>query len=226
MAFFKVKKDAEAVRDTDSNGSKYINKSGIYDILIKEVIVDRSPSGSEYINLFFEYDGQPQTIYTAIRLTNKDGSENFEAALFNKLCIILGGGDEIEIDDPIEKKCPIGANGAMKDCAVLEQFEDAPITVRIQMEYSLYNGEIQQKKRIKNFFDSVTHLTASEIINGVEEAKQYEKEMAYADKTVYKDDLTETDIQDWINSRRSGRDTSAKAASKPAAGKRSFSIKK
>ena len=94
------------------------------------------------------------------------------------------------------------------------------------MEYSLYNGEIQQKKRIKNFFDSITHLTASEIINGSEEAKQYEKEMAYADKTVYKDDLTETDIQDWINSRRNGRDTSAKAASKPAAGKRSFSIKK
>ena len=75
----------------------------------------------------------------------------------------------------------------------------------------------------RNLYEMAEYLEVTEEF--LKDALQRYREH-YGDKTVYKDDLTETDIQDWINSRRSGRDTTAKAASKPVAGKRSFSIKK
>ena len=87
MGFFTVKTDEENVRDFSSN-TKYINKSGMYDLIIKGAIVDVSSGGSQVINLWVENDGQPQMIYNAIRLTNKDGSPNFGQSLFNKLAVV------------------------------------------------------------------------------------------------------------------------------------------
>ena len=43
MAFFVVKTDDETIRDFNGTGnSSYINKSGMYDVILKAVIVDQT----------------------------------------------------------------------------------------------------------------------------------------------------------------------------------------
>ena len=56
MAFFTVNTNEENVKDYVGNGGKYLNKSGIYEIVIKNAFVDVSKNGSQSISLFFEYE--------------------------------------------------------------------------------------------------------------------------------------------------------------------------
>lgn len=223
MGFFKVSTAAEDVKDSSGN---YINTSGVYPVTIKGAAVDTNDKGARSITLLIDYNGQVQPIFGAIKLDNNDGSPNFEAAVFNKLCIVCGIE---EVDEPTEATLPLGKGKADKDVMVLSEFEDVEVTLRIQMEYSLYNGEIKDKKRIRNVFRSVDNATADEIVNEAPVGVQYEKELEYADKVTYKDDLTEEDISAWIASRSNKTEkktTASKIASKaPAFGKPKFGTK-
>lgn len=201
MAFFTVNVDEQNVSDYEGNGNKYINKSGIYEVVIKNVIVDVSAKGSQFINLWIEYNGQTQMIYNAIRLTNNDGSANLGQSLFNKLAIVCGATEGNEIADPVSVFLPIGKNSELKECMVLEEFNDTPIFIRLQMEYGMYEDKIQERKIIRNFFRVPDKATAAEIVNNTEFGLQYEKELEYADKIIYKDDLTEEDVAEWIKNR-------------------------
>ena len=206
MGFFKVDTNEENIRDYSGSGSVYINKSGIYDIVIKAVIVDKTPKGSEHLNLWIEHQGQEQALFQAMRLTNNDGSPNLGAKLFTKLAVILGATNGQEIADPVARMLPIGKGGEERECMVLEDFDDMPVKVRIQMQYSIFDGKIQQNKVVRNFYRFEDNATASEIINDVKEkGKQYEIEAETADKVDYKDGLTEEEVQAWLKERRSGR---------------------
>lgn len=206
MGFFKVDTSEENVRDYSGEGSAYINKSGIYDVVIKAVIVEKTQNGSEFLNLWIEHQGQEQPIFQAMRLTNNDGSPNLGAKLFTKLCVILGADNGQEIADPVSRMIPIGKGGEEKECMVLEDFDDMPVKMRVQMEYSIYDGKIQQSKTIRNFYRYTDNATASEIINNSEEkGKQYASDEEYADKVTYKDGLTEEEVQAWLKERRSGK---------------------
>lgn len=226
MAFFKVTTNEESVRDYTGNGSKWLNKSGVYEIIVKAVIADTTAKGSEYLNLWIEYEGQTQPLFQAMRLTNNDGSRNLGADLFNKFCIIAGATEGTEISEPVSRMIPMGKGGEEVECMVLEQFDDTPIVIRLQMEYSMYEGKIQQSKVIRNFFRFEDHATASEIVNSADAGKQFEAEQAYADKVSYKDGLTEEDVAEWFKNQRSGKQEDSNK--KPAAGfgqKRTFGKK-
>lgn len=199
MGFFKVSTEQDRVKD--STGGNYITKSGIYEVNLKHVLVNVSPNGSQSIDLNLDYNGQNQTIWGAIRLTNNDGKENFEAVNFNKLCIVTGHADGEEIADPVEVNLPIGKAGEMKNCLELEQFRDNPVFVRVQMEYQVYNDEIRESKRIKNFFRFTDKATAQEIVNNINIGNQFIEEEKIADNVTYRDDLTEEDIKEWKKNR-------------------------
>ena len=225
MGFFTVKTDEESVRDFSGN-TKYINKSGMYELIIKGAIVDVSSGGSQVVNLWVENDGQPQMIYNAIRLTNKDGSPNLGQALFNKLAVVCGATEGNEINDPVPMMLPIGKNSESKECMVLEDFNDIPVVVHIRMEYSLYNGKIMENKVIRNFFRFEDKATASEIVNNAEnKGAQYQKECEDADKTSYKDGLTEEDITEWKKNRSKNKEEEPESKRAPISfgQKRSFS---
>lgn len=201
MAFFTFSTDAEHIKDSKSGN--FINKSGFYEVIIKYVIVSQSPNGSKSLDFWIENEGTTSMIYQAIRLTNNNGSFNFESDNFNKLGIVAGASDNEEVRDPVPVKLPIGKGGAMKECMVLDQFVDIPMVMRVQMEYSKYNGEIKEHTRIKNFFRVPDHATASEIVNqktdpNVKFGSQYEIELGSADKVTYKDGLTKEDVDAWI----------------------------
>ena len=204
MGFFTVDTSEENVKDYNGE-SNYIFKSGIYDVIIKDVIVDKTANGSKFLNLWIEHQGQCQPIFQAMRLTNNDGSPNLGAKLFTKLAVIAGGENGQEIADPVSKMLPIGKGGEEKECMVLEEFEDMPVKIRIQMEYSIYEGKIRENKVVRNFYRYTDNATASEIINNAEEVgKQYESDKEFADKISYRDGLTEEDVQTWLKERKSG----------------------
>lgn len=229
MAFFSVKTDDENVRDYSGEGGAFINKSGIYEIILKALIVDQTKNGSQVINMWFSHQGKDQMIYQAIRMTNNDGSPNLSQKLFNKLAVVASGSKEdFDIGDPVSVMLPIGKDGEEKECMVLEEFSEIPLFMRVQMEYSMYEGKIRENKSIRNFFRYEDKATASEIVNDVEEkGSQFEKESEYADKTTYKDGLTEEDVQQWLKDRRSGKkdDEGTKKPSNGFGQKRTFGKK-
>lgn len=217
MAFMKVDLSEENIKDYTGDGSNYLNESGMYEITIKSAIVDTSAKGAESITLWFDHKGQEQPLFQAIRLTNNDGGDNIGKDLFHKLCGIIGMENGYDIPDPVKRNVPMGKKGADKECSVLEDFDDFPIHIRLQMEYGMYNGEIQERKNIRNVFRFEDKASASEIANASDFGKQYEIELEYANKVTYKDGLTEEDIVEWKKNRRLGK-TNKEETKKPASG--------
>jgi hypothetical protein len=228
MSFFKSSKKAE---DVKQGGSNHITSSGLYPVVILAPIVSVSKNGSTSIDMYVDHKGQKQVIYGNLRITNNDESENkIGSKIFNQLLIISG---KDEITDPIEAELPIGKKEAMKEVAVLEDLADVPVLMRVQMEYSVYKGNIQEKKVIKGFFRESDKASAEEIVNESEVGLAFEKEMKYVDNVTYKDDLTPETIQSWIAGGRkeglpsgSSASSSSEPAKKPAFGKRRFGADK
>jgi len=233
MAFFKVDVAAAAKNE---GGSNTINKSGIYDITLKNIIVDINDKSARTLNLFVDNNGTAQVMYGAIKLDNNDGSANFQAGLFSKLAVVCGIED---ISDPEEAELPIGKGGIAKEVAILPDFQDIELKMRVQMEYSVVPdtdkngkpyataGQISEKKVIKAFYTD-SGASAEEILNETEAGVKLAKDLAYAENVTYKDGLTEEAITAWI---AGGRDSgtapasTTKAAPKASFGKPSFGKK-
>tara|TARA_R110000744_G_scaffold147612_12_gene260620 strand:- start:2722 stop:3402 length:681 start_codon:yes stop_codon:yes gene_type:complete len=219
MSFFKTKKTAEAVKQ--SSGSAYVNGSGCYPVNIIAPFASVSKGGSTSVDLFIEHEGQKQVVYGNMRITNNDDSVNeIGSKVFNQLAVIA---DVEDISDPVEAELPIGKNGADVDVGVLEDLADVDIMLRIQMEYSTYLGNIQEKKIIKGFFRAGDNASAEEIVNETEAGVQYEKDSKYFDNITYKDGLDADAIAAWVAAGRpkgTAGSSSASAAPKPSFGKK------
>jgi len=220
-SFFKAKTDKESVKE-EVGGGKYISKSGLYDINIVAPFVVTGSGEVTGVDFFIEYNGQKQPLYGNLKLTNKDGSENFGSKVFNKLMIIAGLED---VSDPIEAELPMGKKGAMKDAAVLEDLADLDVKVRVQMEYSVYNGNISEKTIIKGFYRTEDGATAEEIVNESDFGVQLEKDKPYAENVTFKDGLDAEAISTWIAAKRpkgtaNGGSASTTPTKKPSFGKK------
>lgn len=219
MSFFKTSKKQEDVKA--EGGSKYITKSGCYPVNIIAPFVSTSKGGSISIDLFLEHETQKQVLYGNMRITNNDGTPNkIGSKIFNQLTVIA---DVEEVDDPIDAELPIGKDEEMKDVAVLENLADLDVLIRVQMEYSVYNGNIQEKKIIKGFYRAEDKASAEEIVNNANYGTQYEKDTKYFDNVTYKDGLTEETVQEWIKNNRpkgTAGNASSSAAEKPSFGKK------
>ena len=224
MSFFKAKTDAESVKE-DVGGGKYISKSGIYDVNIIAPFVVAGSGEVVGIDFFIEYNGQKQPLYGNVKLTNKDGSDNFGAKIFNKLMIVAGID---EVSDPIDGELPMGKKGAMKDAAILEDLCDLNVKVRVQMEYSIWNNNISEKTVIKGFY-TTEGVSAEEIVNEADAGTQLEKDMPYVENVTYKDGLDAETIATWIAAKRPKGTANGGAAQtttkKPSFGKKSFGKK-
>ncbi|MEE8598622.1 MAG: hypothetical protein V3S69_03795 [Dehalococcoidales bacterium] len=197
MSFAKASKKQE---DVKQGGSNHITTSGIYPISIIVPVVNVSKGGSASVDLYVEHLGQKQIVYGNLRVTNNDDSPNkIGAKIFNQMLIIAGIDS---VADPIDAELPIGKKEAMKECSVLEDLADQEMLMRIQMEYSVYNGNIQEKKVIKSFFRASDKATAEEIVNGEGAGSGYERELKYVNNITFKDDLTEAVVKQWIADKR------------------------
>jgi len=217
MAFLKNKVSKEELSVEKSGGGNYIGQSGVYDVVVKALVVDINDKGARTISPFVEYNGQEQTLYGALPLdlwdNSKvlDGAEETLAGMY-----IIAGLDPEDIEEPIETELPIGKAGAMKDVTVLQEIEDVPMKFRIQMEYyKSSTGEIKEKAVLKDVFSTDGKSVAEILDEELEPGSRLAKLEPYLDKIKVSKDLTEEEVKAWIaNGRKSGNDSSTTAAKK------------
>ena len=218
MSFFKASKDKADVQQ--SSNSKFLNSSGCYPVNLIAPFANSSKGGSTSVDLFVDHEGQNQVIYGNMRITNNDGTPNaIGSKVFNQLMIIAEVDD---LSDPVDTELPIGKGGAEKDVSVLEELADIDVVLRIQMEYSVYNKNIQEKKVIKGFFRAGDNASAEEIVNESEAGVQYEKESKYFENITYKDGLDADAIAAWVAGGRAKgtAGSTGSTAKKPSFGKK------
>ena len=200
--------------DVSQSVSSYITKSGIYPVEILAAFVDTNAKESSVVNLFINHEDQQQVIYGNLRVTNNGGAENkIGMKIFNQLLIIA---DLDVCNDPVEMELPIGKDQADKTVAVLEDLSDTEVLLRIQIEYTQYEGDmvIRENKVIKGFYRAEDKATAEEIVNDKDFGVGFEKDQKYVENITYKDNLTEDDITAWVaNGRKSGGKASGSTAS-------------
>ena len=210
MDILKVNRSKDAVKDGGS-GSAYMNKTGVYDATIKFASIDVSKNNAKSVNFNFDHNGQPETIYGPY-ITDKAGNplEIGLSLVRDKLGVIAGVDGNLNIEEETHN---VGKDNKPQEFAVITDFTDLPVKVRIQMEYSIYNGEIRSRKVIKNFFRadgaSAEEILAIEAGESAEIGKRlaYESEKFTSDS--YKDGLTEADITAWLDDKRANKATSA-----------------
>lgn len=197
MSFATASKKKE---DVKQGGSNHITGSGVYPIRILAPVVSVSKGGSQSVDLYLDHLGQKQICYGNLRTTNNDGSPNkIGSKIFNQLLIIA---DVDAVADPVSAELPIGKKEALKEVDVLEDLCDIDVLMRVQMEYSKYNGNIQEKKVIKSFFRAEDKATAEEIVNDETPGGGFERELKYVNNITFKDGLDEATITKWISDKR------------------------
>lgn len=222
---FKVSTSKEALQET-GGGSSYISKSGIYDVTIKFASLDVTENGAESVNFNLDYNGNSQTVYGPY-VTNTDGNTNdIGAKLINKLAVIAGmeEGDDFEIEEETHN---VGKDNKPQEFAVITNFSDLPIKIRLQEEYYIpekgqNKGKIQKRMVIKNFFRA-DGASAEEIVNESEIGKRLATEQEkYASNVTYRNNLTPEDVEAWKAEKAaesSGKPTPKPSSSaKPKAG--------
>lgn len=205
-----VSKKADAIKDTGGGGA-FINRSGIYDVTLNYVQVAETTNKAYQLNFNVNNAGMDQTIYGPI-LINKDGNVNeITQNLLNRLCIIAGMDDGQEIETE-SAEYPVGKAQKLTEMDVIPELAELDLKMRIQMEYSLWNDNVQERKAVKAFYRE-DGATAAEASSGENIGKRLAlDEEKYASNVTYKDGLTEADIKEWISARSSGGSAPAKAA--------------
>lgn len=193
-----VSKKADAIKDSGNGG--FINHSGIYDVTLNFVQVAETKNGAYQLNFNVNNGGVDQTIYGPI-LVNTDGKVNeITQNLLNRLCIIAGMADGQEIETETAEY-PLGKDQKMTEIQVIPELADLPVKMRVQMEYSLWNNAIQERKNVKAFYRE-DGATAAEAESGENIGKRLTLDTEkYAANVTYRDGLTEQDVKDWIQSR-------------------------
>lgn len=218
----KVSKKQEAIKDGGTGGGGLINRSGIYDVTINYVQVAQTKGGAHQLNFNVNHNGMDQTIYGPY-LTTKSGDINeITQKLLNRLCVIAGMEDGQEIETETAE-FPVGKDQKMMEMEIIPELVDLPVKMRVQMEYSLWDDKIQERKSIRAFYRE-DGATAAEAESGENIGRRLAlDEEKYAHNVTYRDGLTEETVKDWIQSRINGKNTSsdkpaaAKAASKSGA---------
>lgn len=209
---FKVnKKAAGTVR---SGGGKYISTSGIYPIKIKFASLDVSSGGANSVNFNVDYEGNPSTLYGPY-VTNKKGDPlEIGLEVLNNLLVIAGleDGQEPVVEEETHK---VGRDNKEQEFAVITDLSDLDVMVRVQEEYSEWQGEIKKRITIRGFY-SEDGASADEIVNETEVGVQLKKDEAYASNVTYRDELTPEAVEAW-KAEKSGKGGDTKAATTPKA---------
>lgn len=207
-----VSKKEEAIKDSGGGGG-YINRSAIYDVNLNYVQVAETKNKAYQLNFNVTNQGMDQTIYGPI-LIGKDGKVNeITQNLLNRLCIIAGmeDGQEIETESV---DMPVGKDQKIVEMEIIPDLSDLPVKMRVQMEYSLWNNQIQERKNVKAFYRE-DGATAAEAESGENIGKRLAMdEEKYASNVTYKDGLTEEAVKAWIQERIDSN--SSKSNSSPA----------
>lgn len=197
------------------NGSSFIGSSGVYDVTINFASVGVTANGAESINFNLEYNDNSQTIYGPY-YKGKDGNYlDIGVKLYTTLGVIAGldDGEEFTIESETHE---VGKDNKSVDFDVIQELTDLNIKMQIQAEYSMYEGNIQERMVIRSFFRE-DGASAEEIVNDGEVGKRLAMvEEKYASNVSYRDGLTPEDVDAWVKGGRGKGGASTPAPKKSA----------
>jgi len=196
----------------DAGGSSFIGTEGIYDVTLNFVSISTTKNGAKQVDFNIDYKGNSQVIYGPI-IVNKDEKVNeIGMSLINKLGVIvgLGEGDELNVETETHK---VGKDNKSQDFEVITDFSGQDVKLRVQREYTRYNGEIQRSLVIRNVFRA-DGASAAEITNEGEVGKQMALELEkYCAAPSYKDGVTPEEATAFDASKASAAKTGASPVS-------------
>lgn len=196
----------------DAGGSSFIGTEGIYGATLNFVSISTTKNGAKQVDFNIDYKGNSQVIYGPI-IVNKDGKVNeIGMSLINKLGVIvgLGEGDELNVETETHK---VGKDNKSQDFEVITDFSGQDVKLRVQREYTRYNGEIQRSLVIRNVFRA-DGASAAEITNEGEIGKQMALELEkYCAAPSYKDGVTPEEATAFDASKASAAKTGASPVS-------------
>lgn len=204
----------------DASGSSYIREENVYDVKIVFASVKSTTNGAKTVDFNLEYKGNPQVIYGPT-IINKNGEPNtIGMSLINKLGVIAGltDGQELNIESESHK---VGKDQKLQDFDVITDFSGLEVKIRVQREYTRYNGQIRRALHIRNVFRE-DGASAAEITSGAEIGKQLQLEIEkYTTGPSYKDGVTPEEATAWEQSQRAGNGGSTPAPTSSVVTKRS-----
>ena len=196
----KISTSKDAVKDVGAGGS-FISNNGIYPVTIKFVSLKETKNGAVEANFTIDYNGNSQTIY-GMTIQNTDGNPNeIGMSLLNKLGVIAGmeDGDDLDIDEEIHA---VGKDQKETAFECITNFSDLECFLRVQREYTKWNGEVRRNLVIRNAFRTDT-ASANEIVSDSDIGKQYALELEkYSSTSAYRDGVTPEEAEAWEEAQR------------------------
>jgi hypothetical protein len=212
----KVSKKEDAIKESGGGDGSYINRSGVYDVNLNYVQVAETKNKAHQLNFNVTNQGMEQTIYGPI-LIGIDGTVNkITENLLNRLCI-LAGMDHDQLIETETVTMKVGKDKKDMEMEVIPELNDLSVKMRVQMEYSMYEGKLQERKGIKAFYRE-DGATASEAEDNENIGKRLAiDEEKYATNVTYRDGLTAESVSALIKERIDASAPGAGPSAKPAA---------
>lgn len=207
----KISTNADAIKD--ASGSSFINEEGIFDVTLNFVSVSTTTNGAKQADFNITYKGNNQVIYGPT-IVNTNGQPNeIGMSLLNKLGVIVGlsDGDDLDIQEETHK---VGKDQKEQTFDVITDFSGAEVKLRVQREYTKYNGNIRRSLVIRNAFRA-DGASAAEIANNGEIGNQMQIELEkYCKGPSYRDGVTPEEAEAWETAQRNnaGKNTAPTAA--------------
>lgn len=203
MAFLIVKPESVAVE-----GGNHINKSGIYDVVLKHAEVAQTTNGATQINYFFD-----KCMSYGNNILGINQQPTFGYKILEALAAVIGTD---ELSDP-EMTTVTFKKGA-KELPCIPELNDVPVKVWLQFSYRMYKGEIQEDVSVRRFYRITDGASGSEVLSGEAVGERLAKDTDFASEIKYEDGVTPEAVAAWMKAKSGGSTTGAPAAPKAALG--------
>lgn len=163
--------EEDAVVEAEATGGSFGTlDTGIYKVTINFGSLDKTSKGNNTLALDITTDsGHQTTIWSAFGTIDKtwsSGSENFNYAQFQAFMAAIGAKSITPTEYALKKE-----DGTLiKNLSVMKECHGKTLTLAIQKEFDIYNGEVKEKNVIHSCYNDKgqTYLEAK---NGDEASK-------------------------------------------------------
>lgn len=175
------------------NGEGKYPSLGYFEGTIEHASLETSRNGSKTITLNLKSKNEDEwnvIVYNAIRLTNNDGSENFQV---NSLLVpLLATLDIKEFDPDITSPATIKVGKAQIETTIQEYnvLKGKPIACWLKKEYRMWDNKLREAYVINDFFRVKDKATGSEIKKGTNFGDKLKELQERNETEIYQDGLT------------------------------------
>ena len=159
--FTSIKRDADKARKAD--GGNFITQTGSYVVWIGQAAAKTAASGANLIEFTLKDVHTGALCNTRLVLTKADGSDAFGMGFLHAMMTILSIDEILVTPAKVYRR-----DHTTEDGFRIPNLEKKQIGVLLQRVNDVYNGKTKYDMQIAGLYDPKTHLTASEIINGVQ----------------------------------------------------------